>query len=210
MAVLCVKWLSGSAWGTLKGSDYLDAGLQAGSGQRLSRRNGPSQLNHSLSNAGSERLKSVCVMKWRPFKTRYDKGPQLLWNWVRKDARASSEPWKSDIQQIQPKAPNDNSRLETESIIIITYPPSRRTSREGPWMGRTGGNLSCFCHGSVFIPGLRECVGVVPVKSLMTGGGGGKKERERGRDAVMCREAGRRKACTHAYRLCLGSVRNSK
>lgn len=26
-------------------------------------------------------------------------------------------------------------------------------------MGRTGGNLSCVFHGSVFIPGSRECVG---------------------------------------------------
>lgn len=44
----------------------------------------------------------------------------------------------------------------------------------------------CSGHGSVFIPGFRECVGVVPVKSLMTGGGGGgRNERERGRDAVM-------------------------
>lgn len=79
-------------------------------------------------------------------------------------------------------------------------------------MRRAGANLSCSCHGSAFIPGLGECVGVVPVKSLMTGGGGGaeEKEGERGRDAVMCAEAGRRKACAHAYRLCLGCVRNSE
>lgn len=96
------------------------------------------------------------------------------------------------------RASSGRSQLDGQNWEYSTYPPVRRTPRGRPWMVRTGRGQSCSCRGSAFIPCQREreCVDVLPVKSLMKEGGGGR-EKEGGTLSAAGRQDGGRHTRAH-------------
>lgn len=130
------------------------------------------------------------------------------------------KPEKRAFNKSKQKLQTTTAGCKRTPLYIVTYLPAW-TSREGPWMGRTGGRISCSRHGSVFIPGLRECVGCCAGEKPNDrgrggggggGGGGGKKERERGREGRCHTQEGRTEEGVHTrvHSGGLGGMRNSK